>query len=185
MNKLLWRHRLRFQLRQLGTLGLLGLSLALASAITWLTLVQPADRGIQGLINKIQSGQARVNALHQPGHVAELSDEEKIERFYQSFPSTGQVPDALKDIYAAADKNHISLDTGEYALLQPEKSRIARYRVALPVKGAFNDVLAFMDAVLKGMPSTALESANFKRDKVDDPLVDAKLVFLILVGVQP
>jgi Tfp pilus assembly protein PilO len=185
MNKLMWHHRLRFVLRQLGTLGVLGLALLIAAAFLWLALIQPAENGIQRLTSRIRIAQVQVKAAQQPGHVTELSDEEKIERFYRGFPAVTQVPDALKEIFSAAEKNHLSLDTGEYALVHPEKSRVARYRVALPLKGSFQDVLAFMNAVLKDMPSTALESANFKRDKVDDPLVDAKLVFLVLVGAQP
>jgi hypothetical protein len=77
------------------------------------------------------------------------------------------------------------LETGEYTWLQTGPERLARYRIALPVKGSFKQVLGFMDLVLQSNATLALENASFKRDKVDDATVEAKLVFLVYVDTQP
>ena len=77
------------------------------------------------------------------------------------------------------------LETGEYAWLQTGTERLARYRITLPVKGTFKQVLGFMDIVLKDNTTLALENAAFKRDKVDDEAVEAKLVFIVFVDTQP
>jgi Tfp pilus assembly protein PilO len=185
MNTLLWRRRLQYRMHQLGPMGLLGLALLIASVALWLGLVQPAELEAQRLANRVQARQTQLATLSQTPRVAELSKEEKIDYFYKSFPAVNRVPEQLNNIYRAAGKNGLTLETGEYALLQSETDKLARYRVALPVKGSFQQVLAFMDAVLKEIPSTALESAGFKRDKVDDPAVDAKLVFIVFVEAQP
>ena len=42
-----------------------------------------------------------------------------------------------------------------------------------------------MDMVLKDNTTLALENAAFKRDKVDDAAVEAKLVFVVFVDTQP
>jgi Tfp pilus assembly protein PilO len=182
---MLWRRQLQYRLRQLGSLGVLGLALLVAAGVLWLVLIQPGEQELVRLAAQVKTRQVELTALNTTGRVVELSKEEKIAEFYKGFPAVVQVPDQLKNIYQAADKNGLTLETGEYALLQTEADPLARYRVALPVKGTFAQILAFMDAVLKDMPSTALESANFKRDKVDDPVVDAKLVFIVFVEAKP
>jgi hypothetical protein len=105
--------------------------------------------------------------------------------FYNSFPVGDKVPDALKRIYRAADKQELFLETGEYSWLQTGSERLARYRVSLPVKGSFKQVLGFMDMALQDNKSLALENASFKRDKVDDDTVEAKLVFVIYADLKP
>jgi hypothetical protein len=185
MNTLLWRRRIQFGIYRLGTMGIAGLALLLASVALWLALVEPAQRESLRLSNSVQARQVQLANLTQSVPVVELTKEEKIAYFYKSFPAVNRVTEQLKRVYKAAGKNSLTLETGEYALLQSETDKLARYRVALPVKGSFQQVLAFMGAVLKDIPSTALESVSFKRDKVDDPLVEAKLVFIIFVEVQP
>jgi Tfp pilus assembly protein PilO len=184
MNTLLWRRRLQYRMRQLGPMGLVGLALLVSAAALWMVVIRPGEQGLQRLTQKAQTRQAQLITLNQVGRVIELSPEEKIDVFYKKFPAVTQVPDLLGQIYAAAEKSGLTLETGEYALLQTETDRLARYRVALPVKGGFPQIIAFMDAVLKDLPAIALESANFKREKVDDAAVDAKLVFIVYVEPQ-
>jgi Tfp pilus assembly protein PilO len=185
MNTLLLRRRIQFGIYQLGPIGIAGLALLLASVALWLALVEPAQRESLRLSNSVQARQIQLANLTLSVPVVELTKEEKIDAFYKSFPTVNRVTQQLESVYQAAGKNNLTLETGEYALLQSESDKLARYRVALPVKGSFQQVLGFMDTVLKDLPSTALESASFKRDKVDDPVVDAKLVFIIFVEVQP
>ncbi|MEI8168782.1 MAG: type 4a pilus biogenesis protein PilO [Rhodoferax sp.] len=184
MNTLLWRRRLQYLLRQLGPFGLVGMCLLIAAVAMWLAIVRPGQMEQQRLVKMVETRNAQLVALKQVGRVVELSPEEKIDVFYKKFPTATQVPELLSKVYGAAQKNGLALETGEYALLQSDADRLARYRVSLPVKGAFPQLIAFMDAVLKDMPTVALESANFKREKVDDVAVDAKLVFIVFVETQ-
>jgi Tfp pilus assembly protein PilO len=114
-----------------------------------------------------------------------LNHEEQLRVFYNSFPSGDKVPDALKRIYRAADKQDLMLETGEYSWLQTGTERLARYRISLPVKGSFKQVLGFMDMVLQENKSVALENASFKRDKVDEAAIEAKLIFVVYADAQP
>lgn len=184
MNGLTMRHA-QYLLRQLGPAGLAGLGLLLLALLLGLFWIQPAEQDLQRQARKLQNQQGQLTRLRQPGRVVELSQEEQLERFYGGFPATPRVPDLLDGLYRAAAQHALELETGEYALIQNESDTLARYRVALPVKGSFAQVLSFMDASLRAMPSIALESANFKREKVDDAVVEAKLVFLVYVRARP
>jgi hypothetical protein len=114
-----------------------------------------------------------------------LNREEQLRVFYMNFASADKLPDTLRVLYKAAEKQGLILETGEYTRVQNAGERLARYRVGLPVKGSFKQVLSFMDLVLKDNATVALENAAFKRDKVDDAMVEAKLMFTLFVDAQP
>jgi Tfp pilus assembly protein PilO len=101
------------------------------------------------------------------------------------FAHADEVPALLKKIYAAAGAHDLELETGEYSRIQTADERLVRYRVSFPVKGSFQQVFLFMDKVLRENNTVALENVAFKRDKVDDAVVEAKLVFLIIVDSKP
>jgi hypothetical protein len=69
--------------------------------------------------------------------------------------------------------------------LQTGAERLARFRVSLPLKGTFKQVLGMMDTVLQENNTVALENVTFKRDKVDDQAVEAKVVFLVFLDSKP
>jgi type VI protein secretion system component VasK len=185
MNAVALQRQLQYRLAQLGGVGLLGLVMAVLALAGWFILIRAGE-------NELVSSQKRLTALRQQVQAksslpvsSALNHEEQLRVFYSSFPAGDKVPDALKQIYRAADKQELLLETGEYTWLQTGPERLARYRIALPVKGSFKQVLGFMDLVLQSNATLALENASFKRDKVDDATVEAKLVFLVYVDTQP
>jgi Tfp pilus assembly protein PilO len=179
------QRQLGYRLDQLGLVGATGIALLVAALITWFTLVQGEEKELirlgQGLEALRQQDAARSSLPSNPI----LSKEEQLAIFYKGFPDELQVPDLLKQIFQAASTHGLTFETAEYSLIQTGSERLVRYRVALPVKGAFKPMLDFMDAVLKQNGAIALENASFKRDKVDDAVVEAKLVFVVLVDSRP
>ena len=59
-----------------------------------------------------------------------------------------------------------------------------KYRITLPVKGELVQILSFISGVIKAAPSSALEDVTFKREKVEDSQVEAKLVFIFFVNTE-
>jgi Tfp pilus assembly protein PilO len=166
-------------------MGVTGIALLIAASLTWFTLIQ----GEEGELIRLRQG---LEALRQQDAAKNslpsnpiLSKEEQLAIFYKSFPDELQVPDLLKQVFQAASSHDLTLETAEYSLIQTGSERLVRYRVALPIKGAFKQMLDFMDTVLKQNSAIALENVSFKRDKVDDAVVEAKLVFVVLVDSRP
>lgn len=185
MNSNAIRRHARYWLAQCGSVGTVGLGLLLLTALAWFTLIRSGQKELALTGARLEALQRQSLTRNSLPVNSALDREEQLQRFYQGFPKAGTVPDALKRIYRASEKQHLMLETGEYAWNQSGTDRLARYRIALPVKGTFPQVLAFMDAVLQGNDQLGLENATFKRDKVDDPLVEAKLVFVVFVDTQP
>jgi Tfp pilus assembly protein PilO len=185
MNAVALQRQLQYRLAQLGAVGTLGLVLALVAVLGWFTLIRAGEKELITSHKKLASLQQQVQSKSSLPVSSALNHEEQLRVFYNSFPVGDKVPEALKRIYRAADKHELMLETGEYSWLQTGTERLARYRVSLPVKGSFKQVLGFMDMVLQDNKSLALENASFKRDKVDDDTVEAKLVFVIYADLKP
>jgi Tfp pilus assembly protein PilO len=185
MNTVALQRQLQYRLAQFGAVGTLGLCLFLVAVLGWFTLIRAGEKELANSYKKLTSLQQQVQAKSSLPISSALNHEEQLRVFYNSFPTSDKVPDALKRIYRAAEKQELMLETGEYNWLQTGSDRLARYRISLPVKGTFKEVLGFMDTVLHDNPTLALENAAFKRDKVDDAAIEAKLVFVVFVDTQP
>lgn len=185
MNPVAMQRQLVYRLQQLGFAGGLGVVLLLLAGLAWFTLVRTGEAEIVGSRHKLQSLKQQLASKSSLPVNSALDREEQLRVFYQGFAPTNKLPDALQGIYKAADKLDLVLETGEYSRLQSGTERLGRFRVSLPVKGSFKQVLGFMDRVLQDNTGVALENASFKRDKVDDEAVEAKLVFLVFMDTQP
>lgn len=186
MNQQLVTAYLRYYLGRLGWVGLVGVALIAGALSVWFVRVLPAQTAIADLEVKVAANRSKVAEVVAGGeHKEELTDEQKLLAFFASFPVEGQTPQTLNNLYKSAAHAGISLDTGEYAMAAVPGSRLKQYRVTLPVKGELIQILAFTGGVLKAAPNGALENAAFKREKIDDAQVDAKLVFQFFVNPKP
>jgi Tfp pilus assembly protein PilO len=185
MNAVALQRQLAYRFTQLGVTGTLGLAMLLLAGLAWFSLVRSGEAEVAGARSKLQALKQQAAIKSSLPLSSALNREEQLRVFYSSFARAEQVPETLNQIYQAAEKQNLTLETGEYTPLQAGSERLARLRVSLPVKGSFRQVLGFMDAVLQANNTVALENAAFKRDKVDDEMVEAKLVFLLFVDTQP
>ena len=61
---------------------------------------------------------------------------------------------------------------------------LARYQVTLPVQGSYGEVRGFVDAVLDAVPAAALEELALKREEIGEPLVEARVRFVLFLGAE-
>lgn len=171
----------QFYARRLGPWGWAGLLLLLGASLWGSAAIRNAQVQQERIGRQMAAAKLPPQKL---GSHADLGKEEQLGMFYQAFPKQDAFPEVLQGIYKSAAASGLVLETGEYAMSRSEADRLVRYRVALPVKGPFVKVLGFMDKVLQQSPGIAVESVGFKRDKVDDVAVDAKIVFLVFVDAE-
>ena len=112
------------------------------------------------------------------------SHEEKLGTFYKFFPSAGSLPDWLEKIYAAAEKNGVRIDAGEYKLLQERGWKLDKYQITLPVKGSYPQVRGFISQVLADIPAIALDEVDFRRDGIGSAVLDVRLRLTLFTGRQ-
>jgi hypothetical protein len=185
MNTVVLQRHVQYRLNQLGKTGAIGLILIAVAVAAWFTLVRGGEKDLVNARKRVEAVQKQLVHKSSLPVSSSLNQEEQLRVFYKNFSPAEKVPETLQHIYKAAEKQDLVLETGEYTVVVTPGERLQRYRVGLPVKGTFKQVLSFMDKVLQDNATVALENAAFKRDKVDDAVVEAKLVFTLYVDTQP
>lgn len=169
-----------YYLSRLGLPGLLGLAMLLAAAMAYPTYVRPAQdeqAALELQVKKAAAEAERLAALD-PSEV-EYSPAEQLYMFYKGFPSESSTPEWLEKIYALAKKTELQLDSGEYTLQRAQVGRVNQYRITFPIKGAYPNIRRFITDTLATAPAIALDSIRFKREKVEDGSVEARVVFIL------
>lgn len=169
--------RIAHALRRAGWPGWLGLALALAGIGYGLLVVVPAQERLAELRAALETDRQRLAAA--PTLKSGASPGQKLAAFYGGFPKGASITDELDRIFKAAAARKVDLDVGEYSLAHSQEGRLEQYRIVFPVKGAYPDIRAFAASTLAAAPSLALESMTLRREKVLDPLVDGRLVFVL------
>ena len=104
---------------------------------------------------------------------------ESLTQHVQAIPTAGDVNLAMTRFYQAAEKQQIFLYQGEYHIVRYKYINLAAYEIELPVKASYPQLRRFINQALSDIPNLALESIEFKRQKVDEPTLEAQLKFTL------
>jgi Tfp pilus assembly protein PilO len=165
--------------QRLGWPGVVGLSLLAFAAAFYFSTIRPGQMRLEQLRGDI------VALEQQRAHAASdepTSNRERLDAFYAFFPPAARTADLLDKIFAAADKQALNLEQGDYRLQRDNVGGITRYDVILPVRGSYPQVRKFVAAALAQLPNLSLDSIQFERQKVGDSTVEAKVKFVMYLG---
>lgn len=112
---------------------------------------------------------------------ATADDLDAFERF---LPPVDDLPALLRALYDAAERQHLTLAQADYRYQHGRDSLILGYRIALPVKGGYLAIRRFLGAALDAVPSLALESIHFSRQRPDDVNVEAQVELLLYLRAR-
>jgi hypothetical protein len=172
--------RARYWLEGIGWPGSAGLVLCALSIVIAATAITSRLDELDALRAESQRSPERLADGSLPR--GKPTREEELLNFYGFFPPLSTLPDWLERIYAAADKNGVALETGEYRLVQEKGWRLARYQLTLPVKGSYGQVRGFIAQVLTDVPASALDEIGIKRDTVGTDRIDVRLRITLYLG---
>ena len=169
-------------LRRAGWAGILGLAILLGSPIFYATTVLPMQEQIASL--KVAQLQLRRDIVkNQRGEAKPAPTKEmQLKAFYGQFPSLNRSDEWLAKIYAAAERQHIVLETGAYRLAGAEAGNIQRFQITLPIKGSHVQIHHFLSEILTEVPALSLDDVNFKRETIDLTLVNAVIKMTLYLG---
>lgn len=166
---------LKYWMGLMSRTGLAGLALLAMTMGTLVSVVLPGQRHQSQLEERVEQLKTAPITTNTPAPPPET----QLAGFYRAFPKGGTTPDWLQKIYDAASSHGLSLDQGEYILLSDGAAKLDQYRIVFPVKGTYPQLRSFSDEVLRAVPAIALEAVSFKREKVADGSVEARLTFLL------
>lgn len=112
-----------------------------------------------------------------------LTPTTQLANFYAFFPDADSTPQWLAKVYRAASQEGLLLERGEYRLVADKNSRLQRYQIHLPVRGGYLQVRRFVNRALEAVPSLAVDSLSFQRQRIGDTVLDADIgMTLYLAG---
>lgn len=178
------RRAVRAFSRRLGLAGwlLLGCGVAAAAA---LAVAQRQAGVIAALDARLADATARrgASALSaKPAPVAtagRAAAQGNLDAFDRILLPHDDIPLVVEDILRLADESGLSIKRGDYRPQADVAGAFLRYRMTLPVKGAAPAIHRFLQASLRAQKTLALESVQFKRDRIDSPEVEARVQWAI------
>jgi len=181
MRRFAWQ--LRQALEHIGWQGVLGIMLLTVSGVLAATVLPSRISDLDRAQSHLETLRARL-LLAGPDSGRGSVRDDQLANFYAFFPPLTTLPDWLERIFAAAEKNGVQLDTGEYKLLQETKRKLARYQMTLPVRGSYAQVRSFIADVLTEVPAAALDDVGFRREAVGNSELDTRIRFTLYMGTH-
>jgi len=169
---LLWP-RLRFHCLRLGWPALLGVALAIGAGAVELIAVDDLDARIGKLRQTRNSLRARLASDTRQNEsrglqVADLVDLTAIDP-------------VIAGIHAAAQKNGVRLEQGEYRLQAEQGTRLSRYRIVFPAKGGYPQLRGWLDEAIAARPGLEVEELTLRREDIGNETLEARVSLGLLV----
>jgi len=163
----------------LGMPGILGLGLLAFCAAFYASTLAPQRTHLEELrLEADRRERKRPPTLDEdPGY-----SREALGAFYSFFPPSNHLSDQIRKIYAAAERQNVQLEQGDYRASKDSAGELVRYQISLPLKGSYTQIRKFIAAVLSDLPNVSLESIQFERQRVGDPTVEAKIKLVMFLG---
>jgi hypothetical protein len=89
------------------------------------------------------------------------------------------IPVVVQDLLRMAEDQKLSVLKGEYRVQRDITGSFIRYRMSLPVKGAAATIHRYIETALRAQKTLALESVNFKRDRIESTDIEARIQWVV------
>ena len=152
--------------------ALAAVGVAVFAASFHISAVRPAQSEVEALQGTLSGLRAQYQ-LNDPA--SRQNPRLQLVRFYQSFPSLASAPNWLKQVYRAAQSNHLELMRGDYRILRQEHAQLFQYQMTLPLKGSYPNIRGFLNTVLAEFPGISLDNVAFERQKIGEADVQASV----------
>lgn len=162
-------------LRSLGIPGVLGLALAVLALVLGVSTLLPARAKLDRERQELVELRAAKGSFGAASAAKAATPQDQLNQFYALFPGQSTAAATLDKVYAAAAANSIALPRGEYALTQEPKTQLAQYRMVLPVRGSYEQIRGFLAAALQAVPTLSLDDIEFRREKIGEAQLEAKI----------
>ena len=168
---------------RIGQAGFIGIVLLIAAAVAYSAWLRPLQAQSRELRVQLETARRHLEqAAAQRGQMAPVTEQQKLGAFYAKFPERDTVPDLLEIVFAQAEAQQVALDEGEYAFSSAKELGLDMLRITLPVKGSYPQIRKFIGATLAAIPTLSLENLSFRREKINDETVNAKVTLVLYLG---
>lgn len=176
--RMAWEARGAMQriLRRFGLLGVLLPSCMLMSAVGWGLARQQVAEFNDARAHLAARAPAPVAASQGVNDGARM----RLRAFDDYLPNHDEIPSVVQDLLNLAADEGLSISRGEYKPQVDGPGGYLRYRMVLPVKGDAPAVYRFMQSALRERKTLALESVQFKRERIESSEIEARIQWVVL-----
>lgn len=100
---------------------------------------------------------------------------QQLADFHRNLPAQLNATTTIDRLYVTAQREGISLARGEYSLGVDARTRLARYRILLPVRGSYPQVRRFLHGLLVETPALVLEEVELKRKQIGEAQLEGRI----------
>ena len=153
-----------------------------------LLLLVGAGLGWQQARDQWQRQQALADAVAAAAPVTRPARQQRraaLREFYAALPAQDEIPTLVQSLLDGAEQQGLRVARGSYRLEPEPAAAMARFRLALPLRGEPSRVQRFVLAALQAHPTLALDGLQFKRDPEGIALIEAKVQFVMYLQAGP
>lgn len=162
-----------------GALGVAGLVVCLA---LYFSVVKPAQQQLELARHSASSLHQQIAQAGQALKDSARPLDEQLTVFYRSFPGEHDAPDWVGKIATIAQRDGLGLQQAEYKVDRDKTGKLTRFQMSMPLSGEYQTIRRFLSDLRAEIPIVSLEQVQFERQKVGDPLVNAKIRLVIFLG---
>jgi len=162
-------------LRRLGWPAAGGAALLVLAAAYGLLVLWPAWQTREVLAGQIVEARERLGRIARGVELPPQGPGQQLADFHRQLPAQPAATATIDRIYAAARAENLSLARGEYSLGIDPKTRLARYRILLPVRAGYPQLRRFLHRLLAEVPALVLEDVEFKRKDIHETELEARI----------
>lgn len=176
---------LRLWHRLAGPAGTATLVALAAAAMAWVWL-EASHRSNQALALSIEA----LRASPRPEASSTAAVVEPRATFRQRLKPAGAAPETVRSLIRLAEREGLILPKGEYKMEPDAAGGFVRVRMVLPVQGEAAAVQRFVLAALQSEPALAIESIQFRKERLTTPETDARVHWVLFTeepaeGLRP
>lgn len=186
-HQVIWEFRrgIRKLTRYMGYLGWVSLLLFVLAILIWLL-----NRHQLVQVNELQAGQSEHRTGQLQGKLAAKNIEnigikndsktlDDLKSFEDFLMPHEDIPVVVQDLLRMAEDQKLTILKGEYRVQRDITGGFMRYRMSLPVKGTASTVHRYIEAALLAQKTLALESVQFKRDRIESIDIEARMQWVV------
>lgn len=165
-------HLLGRRMRRFGVAGAVGAAAWGVAVLFYFLALLPAQQRLAEV--RLRAASIESHAT-QAGRSGTERASEQLAEFYRLFPDETSAPNWIGKIAAIAETCGLSLEQGEYQAVRERTGHLTRFQMTLPLRGEYRQIRQFLARTRVSVPVVSLEQVQFERQKVGDPLVDARV----------
>lgn len=156
-----WRWRVAIWSARLGSIGRLGIGLAVLGGTFYLASVLPARSTLEEQDAQVSALRERLAQEAQRAAQTPAGPEDELDRFYRILPPDTGVSDAFRTIYRIGVQQGLQLEHAEYRVAMEGQGRLLRYEMSFPVVGTYPQVRMFLRQVSAAIPAAVPDKVEF------------------------